>query len=121
RAQAGGNLGFQEGMSIQKVVNGTITQIYTDPLLVVDHTIDGNPFPVSIAVNGPNIEVSVNGFTHPVVTDSDLQPGKYGVHSWAQKITGNADAQYGTMVHQISVAGTTTNFDNAVVADWRRL
>ncbi len=120
RREAGSNFGYSTGTSIQKVVNGVTTQIYFDN--IVDHP--NNPFDVTLQVAGSDISVVFPDFTHNV-SDSDLQPGKYGIHSWGQKQTGATDRQYGTMVHQLSVTSASLNrvhdFDNAVVADWRRL
>jgi hypothetical protein len=120
RLEASSNFGYPSGTSIQKVVNGVTTQIYSDTVL--DHS--SGPFDVSLQVAGPNISVVFPGFTHNA-SDSDLQPGKYGLHSWGQKQIAAADRQYGTMAYELSVSSSTLNkthdFANAVVADWRRL
>ena len=132
RQQAGGNLGFQEGTSVQKVVNGTITQIANTLAGFVPNS-GGTPFEAKVVVTGANWDIqvasTVGGAFASVLSgnDADLQPGKYGVHSWAQReVSTTLSPQYGTIVGPITVASTTlnktTNFANAVSAvPWRRL
>jgi hypothetical protein len=125
RRQTPGNLGFQEGTSVQKVVNGVVTQLAGTTTGFVPQ-FDGVPFDAKVVVNGTNWDLQVNNASILNGNDPDLKPGKYGVHSWAQHEQGTAVPNYGTIVGPISVTSATlnktTNFANAVSSiPWRRL
>ncbi|MEX2170306.1 MAG: PEP-CTERM sorting domain-containing protein [Pirellulales bacterium] len=125
RQQASGNLGFQQGTSVQKVVNGTITQL-SNTLAGFVPTSDGTPFEAKVVVNGSNWDIQVNNVSILNGNDGDLQPGHYGVHSWAQHSVNSNNPSYGTTVRPITVASTTlnktTDFADAVSSiPWRRL
>jgi hypothetical protein len=126
REQADGNLGFEEGTSVQKVVNGVITNLANSQAGFIPSS-SGTPFDAKVVVNGTNWDIQVNNVSVLSGTDPDLKPGKYGVHSWAQREVDTAvSAQYGTIVGPISVSSATlnktTNFANAVSpVAWRRL
>ena len=124
REQASGNLGFQQGTSVQKVVNGVITQLATSPAGFVPVS-TGTPFDAKVVVSGANWDVQVNNVSILNGSDADLQPGKYGVHSWAQNTVAGTVPTYGTIVRQIVLDSTidkTTDFANlASPIAWRRL
>src|SRR5688572_564759 len=136
RAQANGNLGGTNGLSVQKVVNGFATQINPNGAgagFNVDNSfglIDArSPYDLTVAVNGNNYSVSMAGINGgaPVWTgtDADLAPGKVGVHSWAQRNRTAANTHWGTEVESVSVsAGGNTlyngRFDRTPVR-WRAL
>lgn len=122
RSQDNGNLGFPFGNSLQKVVNGQITHLYGDQ--TKDHEADGVPIDVTIKVEGQTITLTTKGYVHGAIVDSDLQPGKYGVHSWYGRQFDGTSREYGSMFHKIEITGSTnhtTDFDDAVVAEWRPL
>jgi hypothetical protein len=131
RDQASG-LGFPRGTSVQKVVGGVITQLGIPSLVNVPLT-NGTPFETKIVVTGTNYDIQTNTGIGGAFTsihsgsDASLQPGKYGVHSWAQHELSTAVPNYGTVVGPISIASTTlnktTNFTNVLtgVVPWRRL
>ncbi|HEY3393385.1 MAG TPA: hypothetical protein VGK58_11810, partial [Lacipirellulaceae bacterium] len=125
RRQTLGNLGFQEGTSVQKVVDGVITQLANTTTGFVPN-FDGVPFDAKVVVNGTNWDIQVNNVSILSGSDPDLAPGRYGVHSWAQHEQSTAVPNYGTIVGPISVTSSTlnktTNFANAVSSiPWRRL
>ncbi|MEP0844334.1 MAG: hypothetical protein HRF43_16670, partial [Phycisphaerae bacterium] len=87
RNQTPGNLGFGQGVSVQKVVGGVITQLAQDlttfiPANSFNHTSFTN-IGVEVKVNGTNWAVHINGNSTPILSgsDADLAPGKIGVHS----------------------------------------
>ena len=123
RGQAGSNLGFATGTSVQKVVGGVVTQLGAPTTSFVVPT-TGTAFEAKVIVTGNNYDIQTNtavgGAFTSVLSGSDpgLLPGKYGVHSWAQHELSTAVPNYGTMVKQVSVASAslnkTTNFTNAL-------
>ena len=126
REQADGNLGFEEGTSVQKVVNGVITNLANSQAGFIPPS-TGSTFDAKVVVSGTNWDIQVNNASVLSGTDPDLKPGKYGVHSWAQREvgTGLETPTYGTMVGPISVTSATlnktTNFVNALSPiPWRR-
>lgn len=91
RLQSNGNLGFDNGVSVQKVTGGVIEQIglpndsYSPPISRT--TASTTPFQVDVVVNDTAWAVHINGDTTPILsgTDAALAPGKVGVHSWFQR------------------------------------
>ncbi|MBN1853788.1 MAG: PEP-CTERM sorting domain-containing protein, partial [Pirellulales bacterium] len=128
RDQSSGNLGFPVGLSVQKVVNGTITQIGWDGGAFLPYT-DGTPFEVVLNVDNSDWMVTIDDLYFLAGSDSNLQGGHYGVHSWAQKQVNTAEAggslQRGTVLQSISVSSTTlnktTDFGDAIPVAWRAL
>ncbi|WP_442482228.1 PEP-CTERM sorting domain-containing protein [Aeoliella sp. SH292] len=122
RNQTNSNLGFGVGTSVQKVVNGTITQLATNPAATFPDA-TGVLSNVEVDVDGTNWAVRLNGAPILNGTDADLAPGKYGVHSWAQREAGAGDRYWGTSVESVSVASTTLNktttFSDAITNNWR--
>ena len=126
REQSSGSLGFSVGTSVQKVVGGVITQLAWDN--TATPPIDGTPFNVNVFVNGPrgnDWAVVVNNTLVLSGNDADLQPGNYGVLSWAQKQVGSAAPQIGSLVDSISITSLTlnqtANFAGAIAMAWRPL
>jgi hypothetical protein len=124
RNQTNSNLGFRVGTSVQKVVNGVVTQLSTNPAATFP-TPNGTLSSVEIDVNGTSYDVKLNGASVATGTDADLQPGNYGVHSWAQRNAGAGNPYWGTSVATVSVASTTlnktTSFADAIPFEWRSL
>jgi hypothetical protein len=130
RIQSNGNLGYPKGVSIQKVVNGTVTQhetyaSFTPPLKAAVGT---GSFDVDIAVTGSSFTVGINGGA-PILSHTEsgstllTDNHAYGVHSWYQtKNTWN-----GTELHSMSVTDSTNNvlkshtFTNASPVAWTAL
>jgi hypothetical protein len=133
RFQTPGNLGGTSGLSVQKVVNGVVTQISpngTGPgAPVITDTMFNNhePIDVRVAVNGMNYEVFFNNTSVVSGTDPNLAPGKIGVQSWAQRNAVAANPHWGTELETISVTqGANTlysgSFNDAnLPVQWRPL
>lgn len=107
REQSGGSLGFTQGLSVQKVVGGTITQISPaglgpgDTSVPTQAMIDGHlPIDMTIDVTGTSWSVSVAGINSgdPIIsgTDGDLTGGKAGIHSWYQFADSSSLPGWGT-------------------------
>ncbi|MCO6046185.1 PEP-CTERM sorting domain-containing protein [Aeoliella sp. ICT_H6.2] len=123
RLQSSGSLGFEEGVAVQKIVDGVITQLGTGPSLFPSG--DGSLSDVDVDVDGANWTISVDGNEVLSGSDADLQPGSYGVQSWAQREGGPGDRYYGTAVESIAVSSSvlnkTTTFADAIPVNWRPL
>jgi hypothetical protein len=132
RQQVAGSFGGTQGLSIQKIVNGTLTQLLPTvqgpgPASPIDQTmIDTRaPFNMKVAVNGTNYEVFFNGTSVASGTDADLASGrKVGVQSWAQQSDAATVTPYwGTEVESISVTqGANTLYNQSFAGrpmQWR--
>ncbi|WP_425396043.1 hypothetical protein [Aeoliella sp.] len=123
RLQSSGSLGFEEGVSVQKIVGGVITQLGTGATLFPNG--DGTLSDVDVDVDGADWSISVDGSVVLNGSDADLQPGSYGVQSWAQREGGPGDRFYGTSVESIAVTSSTLNktttFSDAIPVSWRPL
>ncbi len=126
RKQAGGSYGYPEGVQVAKVIGGVVTPLTVPPDTAWSYPSDNSPFDVDVSVNGQNWTVTVGSGGIPVEingSDSDLQPGQYGVHSWAQA-GGN---RWGVQLEEMSISSTTVNathrFDlsTASPVKWRNL
>jgi hypothetical protein len=92
RTQAAGSFGGTQGLAVQKIVGGVVTQISPvgavagAPSPITQAMINSRtPFDLKVAVDGTNYQISFNGT--PIVSgvDPDLVAGrKIGVQSWAQ-------------------------------------
>lgn len=135
---ASGNLGGTEGLSVQKVVNGVITQLQPTapgvgvPAITQEMISNRTAFDVKVAVNGSNYSVSFNGAELASGVDADLASGrKIGISSWAQNtdVTVSTTAvetpYWGTEVESISVKqGATTLYNSTFEArpsKWRQM
>ena len=124
---ASGNFGGTQGLSVQKIVGGTVTQLFpaanvAGPDAITQAMIDNRtPFDVRVAVNGANYEVFFNGTSYTSGSDADLAAGrKVGVQSWAQLNDSAATPLWGSEFDAISVMqGASTlysqNFGNRSV------
>ncbi|MCO6046184.1 hypothetical protein NG895_19980 [Aeoliella sp. ICT_H6.2] len=123
REQAGSSVGFPEGVSVQKVVDGNITQLGTTTSFYP--TITGTLDNIDVSVNGSSWAVSINGGQVLSGSDGDLSPGNYGILSWGQREGSTGDRFWGTSVDTVSVSSTTVNetttFSDAVPLSWRPL
>jgi hypothetical protein len=128
---ASGNFGGTEGVSVQKIVNGVLTQLIPNTPVAgaaaIDQAMIDNrtPFNVKVAVSGTNYEVFFNGTSVASGTDGDLMSGrKVGVQSWAQQADAAAVTPFwGTEVESISVTqGANTLYNQSFAArpmQWR--
>jgi len=92
RTQAAGSFGGTQGLAVQKIVGGVLTQL--NPAVVgpgapspITQAMINNrtPFDLKVAVNGANYEVLVNNASILSGSDADLASGrKIGLQSWAQ-------------------------------------
>lgn len=139
RGQDNGNLGATTGLSIQKVVGGVATQInpngtgegfrlYGDPPVFT-------PFDtralqdVAVSVAGNDYEVFVAGANDDNAiwsgSDTDLQAGKVGVFSWAQRNRTGNQPHWGTELESISVSDDSGVLYNGaftnIPVQWRPL
>jgi hypothetical protein len=128
---ASGNFGGTEGVSVQKIVGGVVTQLVpATPMAgvaAIDQGMIDNrtPFNVKVAVNGTNFEVFFNGTSVAAGSDAGLTSGrKIGVQSWAQQSDAAAVTPFwGTEVESISVTqGANTLYSQSFAArpmQWR--
>jgi hypothetical protein len=141
RQQPGsGNFGGTEGVSVQKVVNGVITQLVPStpmagPAAVTQAMIENRtPLNVKVSVNGTNYEVFFNGASVASGSDADLASGrKVGVQSWAQQSDVGAPSManpvptpfWGTEVESVSVTqGANTLYSQSFAGrpvQWRQV
>jgi hypothetical protein len=116
RTQAAGSFGGTQGVAVQKVVGGVVTQISPAGAGVgvaspITQAMINNrdPFDLKVAVDGTNYQVSFNGTPIISGTDADLVGGrKVGVQSWAQLSDTDETPDppfWGTEVDSISVSG----------------
>jgi hypothetical protein len=135
RQQASGNFGGTQGISVQKIVNGTLTQ------LIPSTPMPGNASPIttammdnreafnlSVAINGTSYEVFFNGASIASGVDADLAAGrKVGFQSWAQAArSATINRFYGTEVDSLSVtSGSNTlyseTFNRRPPTQWRQV
>lgn len=134
RQQAAGSFGGTQGLAVQKIVGGVLTQL--SPAVVgpgaaspiTQAMIDGRtPFDLKVAVNGTSWDVLFNGLSIVSGVDSDLASGrKIGVQSWAQESDAAAVTPFwGTEVETITVTDNTgTLFSESFTSTptkWRNL
>jgi hypothetical protein len=108
---ASGNFGGTQGLSVQKIVGGAVTQLFpvgnvAGPDAITQAMIDNRtPFDVRVAVNGTSYEVFFNGTSFTSGTDADLASGrKVGFQSWAQQVDAAAVTPFwGSEFESISV------------------
>jgi hypothetical protein len=130
RQQSNGNLGYAAGVSVQKVVGGTVTQIakstaFTPP-------IDNTPFNVDLAVTGSSYAISVNGTAITALNGTEsgstllANNHQYGVHSWYQLYAGTG-LYRGTELRSMTVTDSALSvlkshtFDTAAPVAFRKL
>ncbi|MEX2170310.1 MAG: PEP-CTERM sorting domain-containing protein [Pirellulales bacterium] len=134
RQQAAGSFGGTQGLAVQKIVNGVLTQI--SPAVVgpgaaspiTQAMIDGRtPFDLRVVVDGQDYEVFFDGASIVAGTDADLEVDRrIGVQSWAQQADAAAVTPFwGTEVETISVSDSSgTLFSeafNLTNTQWRHL
>ncbi len=124
RGQAA-NLGFPQGVAVQKVVGGVATQIAGPDATFLPPT-NADPIEAGVSVDGPAWAVSVGGTEILSGSDADLSAGGYGVLSWAQKqVSAATSGQWGTELERIAVdAGASSvehTFASASPVAWRTL
>jgi hypothetical protein len=136
RTQAAGSFGGTQGVSIQKIVGGVLTQIapavvgpgaatpITQPMIN-----SRTPFDLKVVVNGPSYDLQFNGASIYSGTDPDLVAGrKVGFQSWAQLSDTDENPDplfYGTEIESATVAsGGNTVFSESFVSrphQWRQV
>jgi hypothetical protein len=125
-----GNFGGTEGLSVQKVVGGIVTQLAGPglPSPVTQQMIDSRtPFDVKVAVIGANYEVFFNGVSQLTGSDPDLATGrKTGIQSWAQQSdVAGVTPFWGTEVEAFSVSqGANVLFNQSFASRplrWRQV
>src|SRR5688572_16206780 len=136
RTQPAGTFGGTQGLAVQKIVGGVLTQI--SPAVIgpgaatpITQAMINNrtPFELKVAVDGSNYQVSFDGTPIVSGSDADLAAGrKVGVQSWAQVSDTDETPDppfWGTEVERISVSqGASTLFDQTFAARpvrWRQL
>jgi hypothetical protein len=136
RTQAAGTFGGTQGVAVQKVVGGVVTQISPNgtgagaPTPITQAMINNRtPFNLKVAVNGTNWDVLFNNVSIISGTDAALVADrKIGIQSWAQQsdTDENPDPPFwGTEVESISVTqGASTLFSetfNSRPVSWRQV
>jgi hypothetical protein len=120
RTQAAGTFGGTQGVAVQKIVGGVLTQL--NPAVVgpgaltpiTQAMINGRtPFDLKVAVNGSSYDVLFNNVSIASGTDAALVPDrKIGFQSWAQ-LSDTDEALdplfYGTEVETLSVTQGANN------------
>ena len=92
RTQAAGTFGGTQGVAVQKVVNGVLTQLVPSVVgpgaatpVTQDMINNRTPIDMRVAVNGSNYEVFFNNTSIAAGSDPALAAGrKIGFQSWAQ-------------------------------------
>jgi hypothetical protein len=83
-----GNFGGTEGVSVQKIAGGVVTQLVGPGVAspITQEMLDNRtPFDVRVAVNGANYEIFFDGASVASGSDAALAAGrKVGIQSWAQ-------------------------------------
>ena len=136
RTQAAGSFGGTQGVSVQKFVNGVMTQISpaaVGPGLATPITQaminNRTPFDLGVSVDGTNYQVLFNGSPLISGTDPDLAAArKIGVQSWAQLSDTDETPDppfWGTEVDSVSVTQGASSlyteaFDRRPIR-WRQL
>jgi hypothetical protein len=136
RTQAAGSFGGTQGLAVQKIVGGVLTQISPAGTGVgaatpITQAMINNrtPFDLKVVVDGTNYQVQFNGTPIVSGTDPDLAAGrKVGIQSWAQ-LSDTDEAPdpvfWGTELESISVTqGTNTLYSESFAArpvQWRQL
>jgi len=135
RAQTTGSYGCAQGISIQKVVGGVITQLQT-PSTVLAVPSDDTPLYLSIGVNGSAYSIDAGadpGLLTPIFSGSDpdlatLGPGKYGFLNWRNGEGDNAERFFGAQLHSLTVdegsdglVDRTHTFESVSPLPWREL
>jgi hypothetical protein len=132
-----GNFGGTEGFSIQKFVNGTLTQIWpttpgaTFSPITQNHIDNRTPFEFKVSVTGNSINAYFDGqsqFPGGIpITDNDLVAGrKVGFQSWAQSSDSTAvTPTWGTEIDSVTLTDQVNpifshTFNNTGVK-WRHL
>ena len=125
RTQAAGTFGGTQGVSVQKVVNGVLTQLEPSvvgpgaPTPVTQDMINNRtPFDMRVAVNGSNYEVFFNNTSIAAGSDPALTAGrKIGFQSWAQLSDTDETPDppfWGTEIDTVSVKqGATTLYSQS--------
>lgn len=120
----GANLGFPQGVAVQKVVGGVATQIAGPDAGFLPPT-DNTPFDVNVSVEGTAWSVGVNGTPMLSGDDADLSPGHYGVMSWAQKQVSSSRPQWGTQLESMAFSSKYLSVEHAFTSvspvAWRTL
>jgi hypothetical protein len=126
RQQNAGSFGGTQGLSVQKIVGGVLTQLVPTsqtpgPASPITQAMIDNrtPFDLRVAVNGANYEIFFNNTSVASGSDTDLASGrKVGVQSWAQQADAAAVTPFwGTELEAISVTqGANTLFNETFAA-----
>jgi hypothetical protein len=136
RTQAAGTFGGTQGLAVQKIVGGVVTQVSPAGTGVgaatpITQAMINNrtPFDLKVAVDGSNYQVLFNNTPIVSGTDSDLASNrKIGIQSWAQVSDTDETPDppfWGTEVESISVTqGANVLLNESFAArpvQWRQL
>ncbi|MBN2024836.1 MAG: hypothetical protein JW809_18800 [Pirellulales bacterium] len=112
--------GFPAGVSVQKIVDGVITQLGTNDFTPSTANL---PVDVDVVVDGTQWTVFVDGSEMISGNDPELAPGHYGVHSWGQKHVVDKGIQWGTQLDGMTISwpggSRTHDFAGASPVAWR--
>jgi hypothetical protein len=133
RQQAAGTFGGTQGLSVQKIVGGVLTQLIPStigpgPASPITQTMitDRELINMKVAVNGSNYEIFFNNVSVGSGSDAALVAGrKVGFQSWAQLTDTTSNPYWGAEFESASVAqGANTLFSQTFDArptKWRQL
>lgn len=114
-----GTFGGTEGLSVQKIVGGVVTQLVGPGVAspITQAMIDKRaPFDVNVSVNGANYEIFFNGASVARGSDAALAAGrKVGIQSWAQQFdVATVTPLWGTEIDTFTVTqGAATLFNES--------
>jgi hypothetical protein len=133
RQQAAGSFGGTQGLSVQKIVGGTLTQLIPSVVgpgpasPITQAMIDTRaPIVMKVAVTGSNYEIFFNGTSVGTGTDTDLVANrKVGLQSWAELADAAAVTPFwGAEFESVSVKDNTGTLFSQTLASpikWRNL
>jgi hypothetical protein len=133
RQQAAGSFGGTQGLSVQKIVGGTLTQLIPSVVgpgpasPITQAMIDTRaPITMKVAVTGSNYEIFFNGASVGSGMDTDLVAGrKVGLQSWAEQADAAAVTPFwGAEFESVSVSDNTGTLFSQTLAPpikWRNV
>ncbi len=127
---SGGNFGGTDGLSVQKIAGGVVTQLVGPGVAspITQAMIDNRtPFDVKVAVNGANYEIFFNGASVASGSDAALAADRrVGIQSWAQQSDlAPVTPSWGTEIETFKVTqGAATLFNESFdrrPVQWRQV
>ncbi|HBO44017.1 MAG TPA: hypothetical protein DD670_08805 [Planctomycetaceae bacterium] len=139
RSQTNANHGFATGISLDKVVNGVITQVAYPDSVNFSYLTDNTPFQLKVEVDGTICKVTGPSLLGGIPTTyfngsigelATMGQGHYGMMSWLSRFdTGDATKRpFGAQLHSLAVDNNSDGsidknhtFENVSPLPWREL